>query len=110
MNSSTGDGRTRTPRATSPDKNRIAIWSRSAASALGPAMIGPNPAEALRAALGAGLALFLCGAILVALETWRGNASDFLLIAPLGATAFLVFAVPNSPLAQPWSAVLGNTV
>lgn len=31
-----------------------------------------------------------------------------LLVAPLGATAVLVFCVPNSPLAQPWSAVVGN--
>ncbi|MGR3633416.1 MAG: HPP family protein [Limimaricola soesokkakensis] len=30
------------------------------------------------------------------------------LVAPLGATAVLVFCVPNSPLAQPWSAVVGN--
>ncbi|KIQ71187.1 HPP family protein [Wenxinia marina] len=30
------------------------------------------------------------------------------LVAPLGATAVLVFCVPNSPLAQPWSAVAGN--
>jgi CBS domain-containing membrane protein len=32
------------------------------------------------------------------------------LIAPFGATAVLVFAVPNSPLAQPWSVVVGNSV
>uniref|UniRef100_UPI0038CDA384 HPP family protein n=1 Tax=Pseudorhodobacter aquimaris TaxID=687412 RepID=UPI0038CDA384 len=32
------------------------------------------------------------------------------LIAPFGATSVLLFAVPNSPLAQPWSAVVGNTV
>lgn len=32
------------------------------------------------------------------------------LIAPLGASAVLVFAVPASPLAQPWSVVGGNTV
>ncbi|MGB3147826.1 MAG: HPP family protein, partial [Paracoccaceae bacterium] len=31
-----------------------------------------------------------------------------LLIAPLGATTFLIFVVPNSPLAQPWSAIMGN--
>ncbi len=30
------------------------------------------------------------------------------LVAPLGATAVLLFCVPNSPLAQPWSAVIGN--
>nr|WP_264210556.1 HPP family protein [Leisingera thetidis] len=32
------------------------------------------------------------------------------LLAPLGASAVLVFAVPNSPLAQPWSAVGGNVI
>lgn len=64
-------------------------------------MSRPKWREALRAALGAGLALALCGIILVMLEAWRGMASGYLLIAPLGATAFLVFAVPNSPLAQP---------
>lgn len=32
------------------------------------------------------------------------------LVAPLGASAVLVFAVPASPLAQPWSAVSGNTL
>ena len=32
------------------------------------------------------------------------------LVAPLGASAVLVFAVPTSPLAQPWSVVGGNTI
>lgn len=31
-----------------------------------------------------------------------------LIIAPMGASAVLVFAVPSSPLAQPWSVVGGN--
>ncbi len=31
-------------------------------------------------------------------------------IAPLGASAVLVFALPASPLAQPWSVVGGNTL
>ena len=33
-----------------------------------------------------------------------------LLIAPLGASAVLIYAVPASPLAQPWSVVVGNTL
>jgi CBS domain-containing membrane protein len=33
-----------------------------------------------------------------------------LIIAPMGASAVLVFAVPASPLAQPWSVFGGNTV
>lgn len=32
------------------------------------------------------------------------------LMAPLGASAVLVFALPASPLAQPWSVLVGNTV
>ncbi len=37
-------------------------------------------------------------------------ASLPLLVAPMGASAVLVFAVPASPLAQPWSVIGGNTV
>lgn len=33
-----------------------------------------------------------------------------LLIAPIGASTVLVFGVPASPLAQPWSVVAGNTL
>ncbi|QIB66552.1 HPP family protein [Kineobactrum salinum] len=75
-------------------------------------MAAPPAAEALRAAVGAGLALFLCGSMLawLAADGAPGSGGGLFLIAPLGATAFLLFALPNSPLAQPWSAVVGNTV
>lgn len=33
-----------------------------------------------------------------------------LLVAPMGASAVLLFAVPASPLAQPWSIIGGNLV
>lgn len=33
-----------------------------------------------------------------------------MLVAPIGASAVLLFAVPASPLAQPWSIVGGNTI
>ena len=33
-----------------------------------------------------------------------------LLMAPLGASAVLIYAVPTSALAQPWSVVVGNTL
>jgi CBS domain-containing membrane protein len=32
------------------------------------------------------------------------------LIAPLGASAALLFALPNGPMSQPWSVVGGNTI
>ena len=103
------------PTATASAPLRTAVGTpdarlRRAVRALGPAMPRPRPEEALRAALGAALALSLSGALLVLLNTWRGDGAAFLLIAPLGASAFLLFAIPNSPLAQPWSAVVGNTV
>ena len=69
----------------------------------GPALPRPKPTEALRAALGAafglGVAALACRAV--------GLPAPGL-IAPFGASAFLVFVVPNSPLAQPWSVVAGN--
>jgi len=75
-------------------------------------MAAPPAAEALRAAVGAGLALFLCGSMLawLAADGTPGSDGGLFLIAPLGASAFLLFALPNSPLAQPWSTVVGNTV
>lgn len=40
-----------------------------------------------------------------------GSAANIpLLVAPMGASAVLLFAVPASPLAQPWSIVGGNLV
>ena len=32
------------------------------------------------------------------------------LVAPLGASAFLVFVLPASPMAQPWPVIVGNTI
>ena len=55
-----------------------------------------------------GAALGLLGTQALALQ-WLG-AADPWFIAPMGAAAVLLFAVPASPLAQPWSVVVGNTV
>ncbi|WP_299904301.1 HPP family protein [uncultured Paracoccus sp.] len=80
---------------------------RWALRAIGPAIPPVNPVEAARAGLGALVGLAVAGLFLLS------PATDFqlglYLIAPFGATSVLVFAVPSSPLAQPWSAVVGNT-
>ena len=68
-----------------------------------PVMGKPKPVDLLRAAGGAGLGLSF-GALALHL------GGGFGLVAPLGATTVLVFAAPNSPLAQPWSVLVGNTV
>lgn len=79
--------------------------------ALGPAVPHPKWTEALRAAVGAGIGLALAACGLWALAPQSGPLFDHpLIIAPFGASAFLIFAVPNSPLAQPWAVVIGNTL
>jgi CBS domain-containing membrane protein len=70
--------------------------------AFGPAMARPKGMDLARASLGAVVGLALAALML------RGTGLGWL-IAPLGASAVLVYAVPNSPLAQPWSVVIGNT-
>lgn len=82
-----------------------ALWPRAQAI---------DAREKWRACIGAAF-----GILLVALgATWLmqnvyGHERAILavsLIAPLGASAVLVFAVPSSPLAQPWSVIGGNTL
>jgi len=73
---------------------------------LGPAMPRPGAGDILRAAMGAGLALLLTGLLLGQMPGGPVPA----LIAPFGASVFLIFAVPSSPLAQPWSVVAGSMV
>jgi len=74
--------------------------------ALRPAPQAVNARERLRVVLGACLGL-LCAALLSRLAM---PASLPWLVAPIGASAVLVFGVPASPLAQPWAVVGGNTV
>lgn len=75
---------------------------------LGPAVARVPAREALRAGLGALIGLGLSGLFLLspAVDLDLG----LYLVAPFGASSVLLFAVPNSPLAQPWSAIVGNTV
>ncbi|MGN6085588.1 HPP family protein [Trinickia sp.] len=64
--------------------------------------------ERLRACLGALLGIAAMGA---SVHWLLGPAAQIpYLIAPMGASAVLLFAVPASPLAQPWSFVGGNLV
>ncbi len=56
------------------------------------------------AGIGASLAIGL-------LSVMEANLSDVaLLMAPFGATAVLVFGVPDSPLAQPKNVILGHLI
>ncbi len=64
--------------------------------------------ERVRACLGA---LIGIGATGMSMYWMLGaHANIPLLVAPMGASAVLLFAVPASPLAQPWSFIGGNAV
>lgn len=54
------------------------------------------------ALLGLGVSSLLSYWILGDFEAWY--------IAPMGASSVLLFAVPASPLAQPWNIMVGNTI
>lgn len=73
----------------------------------------PGPAttnlrEQLRAAAGILLGLFI-GALLCQ-QLLATSSLHISLIAPMGATAVLLFALPASPLAQPWAVIGGNVI
>ena len=68
-----------------------------------------RPIDALRGGGGALLGLMLAG-LLGRLAVGSGDWLHPLLVAPIGASAVLVFAVPASPLAQPRAVLGGNIV
>lgn len=80
------------------------LWWR----AFRPAPAGINAREWLRLVTGALLGIFLSGLFCYFAGAAFGSTLPWLM-APLGASAVLVFAVPASPLAQPWNVVAGNT-
>lgn len=73
-----------------------------------PILAGATLKERLWGCLGALIGIcvtgYICGLAL-------GDHSQLpLIVAPIGASAVLLFAVPASPLAQPWSIIGGNTI
>ena len=74
-----------------------------------PARTGVNTRERLRLVAGALIGMFLT-ALLCRLVGGTVARSLPWLVAPLGASAVLIFALPASPMAQPWAVVGGNTV
>lgn len=64
--------------------------------------------ERIRSVVGAFIGLML----VLTTAKYLGELSglDEWLMASLGASALLVFALPGSPMAQPWAVIAGNTV
>lgn len=73
-----------------------------------PAPVTVRRRERVRSAVGAFVGILFTGTMMKLVP----GASTLipLLVAPMGASAVLLFAVPASPLAQPWSIIGGNLV
>jgi len=87
---------------------RIRLVSLSWLSRFKPARSRLPLSERVYSALGGFIGLLATGLVT---RAWLGS-SDHVpsLIAPIGASTVLVFGVPASPLAQPWSVVGGNFI
>lgn len=73
-----------------------------------PILTGATLGDRLIGCLGALIGICLTG--LVCNLAIGGDPQLPLIVAPMGASAVLLFAVPASPLAQPWPIVGGNTI
>ena len=73
-----------------------------------PLLAGATLRERLVACGGALLGISLTG-LVCALVISHG-AQPILIVAPMGASAVLLFAVPASPMAQPWPIIGGNSI
>jgi CBS domain-containing membrane protein len=84
--------------------NRLIFWL----STFWPRPMAVAWRERLRGCVGAAIGIAVTGFV----TRWAlgGDANLPLLIAPMGASAVLLYAVPASPLAQPWSIIGGNLV
>jgi len=71
-----------------------------------PARSNTSQRERLRASFGALLGLLLTAVVAHAM---LGDQAIWM-VAPIGASAVLLFCLPASPLAQPWSIIGGNVV
>lgn len=81
----------------------VLAWLR----AFWPGPVRVDARERLRVVLGAAVGILLTGVLChLAGASFLGTLPW--LVAPMGASAVLVFAVPASPMAQPWAVVGGN--
>ena len=91
------------------NENRSLLRSLTAWPAPSFRRSAPGHARWLRGSLGAKIAVG-ASALFASLLLGPNSADLPWLVAPLGASAVLVFAVPASPLAQPWPLVGGTIV
>jgi CBS domain-containing membrane protein len=90
------------PRGAAQKRTLLSLWL------FRPILAGATLRDRLLACIGALAAIALTG--LISSYLLGKGAHLPLIVAPMGASAVLLFAVPASPLAQPWSIIGGNTI
>ena len=73
-----------------------------------PILAGANARDRALACLGALIGIAATSLLCSALHL--GDVALPLLIAPMGASAVLLFALPSSPMAQPWAIIGGQVI
>lgn len=73
-----------------------------------PILAGATGRDRALAGLGAGVGIAAAG--LLGLAVHGDDVTSAWIAVPVAASAVLVFAVPSSPMAQPWAVVGGNTL
>ncbi len=81
----------------------LSAWLR----AFWPAPIAADWRERLRVLVGAALGILITGGLC---GLGGGTTTWPWLVAPMGASAVLIFGAPASPLAQPWPVIAGNSL
>lgn len=89
------------PKSSWPGK---AWWAR-----FQPGVLGIDRVEAVRVVVGIALGIWAVAWVGRWWQGWMPTAGPWL-IAPLGASAVLVFGMPSSPLSQPWPLLGGSMV
>ncbi|WP_315444157.1 HPP family protein [Sphingomonas alpina] len=83
------------------------MFRRQAMRLFVPILAGGNFRDRFWACLGALVGVALTGLLC---SLMLSPAAFAMLVAPVGASAVLLFAVPASPMAQPWSIIGGNII
>ncbi|HNB27575.1 MAG TPA: HPP family protein [Alphaproteobacteria bacterium] len=94
------DPQDRDPQPTARGAPRFRLFTPILAGA----SLRDRTAASLGALTGIGITAAICGLL------FRHDVHLPLIVAPIGASAVLLFAVPASPLAQPWPIIGGNTL
>jgi CBS domain-containing membrane protein len=89
-------------------RHTLLFWIKRYSFYLGGDQPPVSWAERLRSVAGAFIGLLLVLAVAQYLKELTGI--NEWLMASLGASALLVFALPQSPMAQPWAVIAGNTL